>query len=230
MRRFSKNIFLLTMAGCAQFVLLTFLAMLAYPGGTYQEPSAQGYQFFRNFFSDLGLSQTYSGGPKTISFLLFVIALTLAGVALVLFFLFAPPLFKKRRMAYGLSIIGAVFGILSGLSFIGVAVSPADLYLSLHGTFVQLAFIFFFVAVIFYLPAVLLTPHYPNVYAWIYLAFAVLLAGYIWLLFNGPDFTSPQGMLIQATGQKVIVYAAILTMFVQAYGAWQLQISTNSET
>ncbi len=227
MRRFSKNVFPLAMAGCAQFVLLTFLAMLAYPGGTYQEPSAQGYQFFRNFFSDLGLSQTFSGGPKTISFLLFVIALTLAGVALVLFFLFAPPLFKKRRLAYGLSIIGSIFGIISGLSFIGVAMSPADLYLSLHGNFVQVAFIFFFIAVIFYLPAVLLTPHYPNVYAWTYLAFAILLAGYIWLLFNGPDFTSPQGMLIQATGQKVIVYAAILTMFVQAYGAWQLLRSEN---
>ncbi len=227
MRRFSENVFPLAMAGCAQFVILTFLAMLTYPGGTYQEPSAQGYQFFENFFSDLGLSQTFSGGSKTISFLLFITALTLAGVALVLFFLFAPPLFKKRRLAYGLSIIGSIFGILSGLSFIGVAMSPADLYLSLHATFVQLAFIFFFVAVIFYLPAVLLTPHYPNVYAWTYLAFAALLAGYIWLLFNGPDFTSPQGMLIQATGQKVIVYAAILTMFVQAYGAWQLLRSEN---
>ena len=113
-----------------------------------------------------------------------------------------------------------------GSSFIGVAINwpTPDLYLT---TFVQLAFIFFFGAVIFYLPAVLLTPHYPNVYAWTYLAFAALLAGYIWLSFNGPDFTSPQGMLIQATGQKVIVYAAILTMFVQAFGAWQLLRSEN---
>jgi len=37
-------------------------------------------------------------------------------------------------------------------------------------------------------------------------------------------------LVIQATGQKVIVYAAILTMFIQAYGAWRLVQSDKSVT
>jgi hypothetical protein len=229
MRRFFEIIFPLVMAGCIQFPILTSLAMLAYPGGTYQAHTSRGYQFFNNFFSDLGLSRTYSGGPKPVSFFLFFVALTLAGLAEILFFSFAPRLFKPRRLAYVLSLIGSVFGVISGLSYIGVALTPADLYLSPHALFVQLAFVSFLVAVLFYIPAILLTPDYPRGYAWTYLAFALLLAGYIWLMFTGPSAFSSFGLTIQATGQKVIVYSAILAMFIQAYGAWRLVQSGSQE-
>ena len=230
MRRFSKYVFPLVMAGCVQFPILTFAAMLAYPGGTYSDHTKQSYLFFQNFFSDLGLSQTHSGGPKLLSSILFFIALTLAGLGEILFFSFAPRLFKSRHLAYVLSLIGSIFGMISGLSYIGVAFTPADLYLQPHALFVQLAFVSFLIAVLFYLAAVLLTPNYPKVYAWTYLAFALLLAGYVWLLFSGPSAFAAHGLVIQATGQKVIVYAAILTMFIQAYGAWRLVQSDKSVT
>lgn len=111
-----------------------------------------------------------------------------------------------------------------------MAFTPADLYLVPHTLFVQLAFVSFFLAVLFYLPAVLLTPGYPKVYAWTYLAFALLLASDIWLLFFRPSLsTSSLGLSIHVTGQKVIVYAAILTMFIQAYGAWRLTRASSPE-
>ena len=129
-----------------------------------------------------------------------------------------------------LSLVGSIFGVLSGLSYIGIACSPADLYRPPHVLFVKLAFTAFFVAILFYLVAVLLTPNYPKVYAWTYLAFAVLLAIYIWLMFYGPSPSTTLGLAIQVAGQKVISYAAILTMFNQAYGAWQLGQTNRSGT
>jgi len=41
-----KNIFMLIMMGCGLFVVLTVIAMLTYPGGTYSDFNARGYSFF----------------------------------------------------------------------------------------------------------------------------------------------------------------------------------------
>ena len=37
-----QSVFLITMVGCIQVVLLTFLAMLVYPGGTHDDPTTPG--------------------------------------------------------------------------------------------------------------------------------------------------------------------------------------------
>lgn len=207
------------MAACLLFPILTALAMLFYPGGTRDDPSTRGYRFFENFFSELGLSQSYAGGPQTASFLLFTTALTLAGIALVAYFIIAPSLFWERRKLRLLSLVGSIFGVISGLSFIGVALSPADLYLATHSLFVQLAFVALFVAVAFYTPSVFLQPGFPNVYGWIDLSFGILLGIYVWLLFKGPGSGSHSGLIIQVTGQKIIAYAAVTSMFFMAYGS-----------
>jgi hypothetical membrane protein len=206
-------------AGCGLFVLLTVAAMLAYPGGTVADPTTKGYSFFRSFFSDLGRTVSPLGQPNTLSFLLFVIALTLAGLSLVLFSLVMPSLFRRPRSAWALSLVGSLCGVVSGFSFVGVAFAPANLFLPAHVILVQVAFLSFFLAASGYSGAILLTPDYPRKYLAIFVAFALLLAGYLWLLFFGPALDSPSGLLIQATGQKVIAYAAILTAGIQAVGA-----------
>ena len=43
----------LLLAGVAGFLLLTLLAALRYPGGTYCEPAATSYRFWGNYFCDL---------------------------------------------------------------------------------------------------------------------------------------------------------------------------------
>jgi hypothetical membrane protein len=91
--------FLLTMIGCVQFVVLTTAAMWLYPGGTYDDPTTTGYSFFENYFSDLGLTKTPSGESNRISSLLFATALALAGICLVLFFVVMPRRFTNRREA-----------------------------------------------------------------------------------------------------------------------------------
>jgi len=213
-----QYIFSATMVGCIQFVLLTFIAMLFYPGGTHDNPAATGYSFFNNFFSDLGLTVSPSGETSTVSFFLFTLSLTLAGLAIILFFLTSPSLFKNTPGRLP-SLLGSIVGVFSGLFYIGIAFTPADLYLEWHGNFVLLAFSSFLLVVILYTIAIFLNKDYPNRYAYVYLVFAVLLAAYLWLLFLGPN-----DIRIQATGQKVIVYAEIICMFIQAYGAWKIEV------
>ena len=49
-----KQAYLFIVVGCGLFVLLTIAAMFTYPGGTFTDETTVGYDFFRNFFSDLG--------------------------------------------------------------------------------------------------------------------------------------------------------------------------------
>lgn len=214
-----KQAFSLVAFGCVQFVILTFLAMLFYPGGTLGDPSARGYSFFTNFFSELGMTRTHAGGPNTVSFVLFWVALTLAGAGLVLFSLAFRGFFIATRSGRVLSTIGTLFGVVSGLCFIGVAFTPANRLLRPHSQFVLWAFQAFPVAALCYGLAILLHKGYPKRFALVFLALALLLTLYIGLLMRGPALNTPQGVMIQAAGQKVIVYASIISILIQSLGA-----------
>lgn len=213
-----------------QFVVLTIIAMFIYPGGTGSDPSLDSYDFFRNFFSSLGLTVAPDGEQNWAAAILFFIALSVAGLGLVIYFIAEPQFFRRTRLLGALSILGSLFGVFCGVCFIGVAFTPANLLAEAHGWFVINAFRTFLLAVLFYIPAILLHGSYPKRYAFVYLLFALLLAGYIWLLFNGPGFDSPQGEIVQATGQKIIVYASIIAMLIQGYGSLKLFESGKSFT
>jgi hypothetical protein len=138
---------------------------------------------------------------------------------LAIYFTIAPSLFNTSRTTKNLSRIGSVFGFISGLAFIGVALTPANLYTTPHKLLVQLAFVTFFIGILFYAIAIFLSDAIPNQYAWVDTAFAILLGVYIWLIFYGPGIQTPNGLVFQVTGQKIIAYAAIACIFIQAYGA-----------
>ncbi len=217
-----RRAFLAVVIGCVQFVLLTVVAMWFYPGGTIIDPTISGYSFFGNFFSELGLTQTRAGQPNTVSAMLFVIALTLAGAGLGLFFVAFRAFFTQSLSGKVLSAIGSLFGVISGLCFVGVAFTPANVYGRAHGQFVFWAFEAFPIAVILYAIAILRDRQYPKRFALVFIAFAVLLVLYLLLMMKGPGISSPTGVIIQATGQKIIVYASIVTVFIQALGARKL--------
>ena len=86
-------LFLLVMAGCLQFVVVSMVAMSFYPGGTYSDNSTAGYAFTQNFFSDLGRTAAHDGAPNTASMALFIITVCLAGLSLIVFFSAVPPHF-----------------------------------------------------------------------------------------------------------------------------------------
>ena len=222
--------FKLVMLSGVQFLLLTFTAMVVYAGGSRFNTNTNGYSFFHNFFSELGFTMTRSGNSNLLSAGLFWVALTVAGLGLIVFFLVSLQFFWENPWQRGLSLFGTAAGLLSGIGYIGIAFTPANLFPAPHLQFVLLAFRAFLPAVLFYLVVILLNHRYPNRYAGVYLIFAVLLAAYIVLLTRGPSLETAQGVMIQATGQKIIVYAAIIVIFIQSWGAIQVLRQRESVT
>ena len=222
--RWGQPRYLLMAASSAQFIVLTVIAMVLYPGGQLTDDTTVGYDFFRNFFSDLGRTQGYAGGTQWGSTALFFIALNVGGLGLIYFFIHAPKLFKGQRVERILAIVGSMFGIFAGICFMGVAFTPANVptLLQPHILFVQLAFTTFLVVVITYAIAIWRTAYYPNMYAWAYVGFGVVLSAYIYLLFWGPPADTDTGLIINATGQKIIVYSSLIIMFIQSLGAWRV--------
>ena len=214
-----KKPFQFTIISAAQFVVVTVIAMLFYAGGTHSDPSAASYSFFRNFFSSLGLTVSPNGESNTISAILFFLALSLAGAGLVVYFIFVLQFFWSSALMKTLSVIGSIFGVFSGLCFIGVAFTPADVFLEAHGWFVVNTFRSFLIAVVPFIIVILLNRNYPNIYAIVYIIYALCLLGYILLMMYGPGYGTPNGEVVQATGQKLIVYAAIIAMLIQSIGS-----------
>jgi hypothetical protein len=217
----SRRFFLFIAYGCGLFVILTLIAMLTYAGGATGNHAAQGYSFTHNFLSNLGMLTALSGRPNWISAILFFISLATAGICLVFFFVLFLYLFQNSRIQSYLGLVGSGFGILAGVSFVGIAFTPADIARPAHIQFVMWAFRLFPLAVLFYVPVMFIDKQYPRVYAWVFAIFCMLLIGYYLLLTNGPDINSAQGLVVQVVGQKVIAYASIISIGVEAMGAYR---------
>ncbi|MDQ6824297.1 MAG: hypothetical protein M3007_02405 [Candidatus Eremiobacteraeota bacterium] len=207
------------------FFVLTIIAMLLYPGGSVSSPESQRYSFFFNFFSDLG--QTHvgygsSGAANLPSMFLFGLALTTTAAGLVLFFVAFSLLFQESPVSVWLSRIALLCGTVTAVCFVGVAFTPWNLFLQAHNGFVDWAFRMFLLAVILLMITIAVEPGFPRHFMIIFGGFAALLAAYVALLTFGPSTSTPQGSAIQATGQKIIVYASILTVFIQSLGALRL--------
>ncbi len=218
-----SKLFLLAMAGCVQFLVLSTVAMFLYPGGTYSDEDTAGYAFHQNFFSDLGRTAAHNGDSNTVSMVLFIIALSLAGLSLIVFFLAVPPHFAENRTARRLSLIGSTVGVISGIGFIGIAAVPADVNRTLHTNFVYVAFTGFLLVVFCYSAAILKSRTYPRAYAYAYFAYAAILALYLVILFSGPEVETTGGLTIQAVGQKIVVYTGIICVVIQSYGAYRVE-------
>ncbi|PKN91458.1 MAG: hypothetical protein CVU44_19055 [Chloroflexi bacterium HGW-Chloroflexi-6] len=213
-----KTVFDIVLWACGLFALLTVLAMFFYPGGTFSDPATIGYSFFENFFSDLGMTVSHAGQPNPIANSLFTLALTLVGIGLMLFFAAFPQFFWRHAGAKKLSLIGSAIGIAAGVCFIGVAFTPHNLYLDAHTEFVMWAFRLFPLAVLCYTVAMRQVGT-PRRHQMIFVVFFGLLVAYMLLLEFGPGVDTYSGMLIQAVGQKIIVYASIASVMAQAFGA-----------
>ena len=129
------HLFGIVAAICALFVVLTTLAMLVYPGGTFPVARTHGYQFFINYFSDLGQTNTQSGASNYPSMMLFTTAVVFVGIALAVFFRAFSRFFKMKATAPAalrLNRVGTRFGMASAVCFVGLAAIPENLFAAGH--------------------------------------------------------------------------------------------------
>lgn len=191
--------------------VLTIVAGVRYPGGTFQDHSTRGYSFFQNFLSDLGMTVAHNGEPNQLGAMLFIVALLVLvvglGGSLVGFVRLHSTAPESRPFA---SLAGLV-GLVVCVCFAGVALTPENRALGLHIFFTRAAWRLFVIVPLLLFVASLRSRDVPLGVrsAWLFLT--VMLAGYVWVLDFGPRVSAPGGLVTQVTAQKIIAITAILT-------------------
>lgn len=198
-----------------QFLVLTAIAMSVYPGGAVYELDADRYLFLRNFFSDLGATATPSGHPNLASHILLVIALGTIGIALILASSNWKVIVARHQAAQAAGFASQAFEIIAGLGFIGIAATPWNLVLDAHNGFVRAAF-GFLLAYDLCLLVVQLRNRWSPSYTIMNAVYLVLLVAYVGILFFGPRRDTQSGLEFQVAAQKIIVYASVVNLGLQA--------------
>jgi hypothetical protein len=198
-----------------QFVVLTAIAMLLYPGGAVYELDANRYLFLRNFFSDLGATITPSGRPNLASHILLVVALGCVGLALILASSNWRVIVARRQAARAVGFASQALEIIAGLGFIGIAATPWNLVLDAHNSFVRAAF-GFLLAYDLCLLVIQLSNGWSSAYTAANALYLLLLLAYVGILFFGPRVDTRSGLEFQVAAQKIIVYVSVANLGLQA--------------
>ncbi len=191
----------LSIFGGIQFIIITAIIMLIYPGG---------YNFFFNSFSQLGQAVTNSV-PTPQNWFLFAFTCTLVAACSIPFWLAIRMVFTGSSRIFYLSWIGTILGFLAAVFVSSLAIFAMDVFPSLHGYSTYAFFFFISSAIIVYTIAILLNKDYENLYAIIGIIVAILAYTYlIGMIFNVP-------IIEGAAMQKVAVYGLILWSAFQGY-------------
>jgi hypothetical membrane protein len=199
--------------------LLALVAIARYPGGTMLDHSSPGYSFFHNFLSDLGMTVAHGGQPNALGSILFILSLCILVVAVGGCLVGLVRLYSDPPRARAFARAAGVVGLLVCASFIGVAVTPENRMLGLHMKFTLFAFRAFPAVSLLLVFASLYSDLFPRRVAVAWALLTVLLATYVGVLTWGPALTTPEGLTIQVTAQKVIAIVAVSTFVYLSFEA-----------
>ena len=212
-----QHLFLITLPRvvCIYFVISFILAMIMYAGGTINDPESMGYSFTRNFFSDLGKFTT----ENEISARMFKLSLIVCGWSFAAYFFYFTKLFNQNTIIHILAKVGSFSGIIGALCFIGVGLTPHNLFLDYHIVFVNWAFRSFLLAGISLSAVLYKDNRFENRFAMGYFIFAILTFLYVLVLEFAPDpKISDFALIFNVIAQKIIIFAFILSILYQSFG------------
>jgi len=199
------------------FIILNILAMLLYTGGNINDPDQIGYSFVKNFFSDLGRRYSHSGLSNIVSCILFNFSLSIVGLTFVILFYRIRLYFLKNKLLISLA---TFFGVYSGISYIGVAFTPADLFLEEHIFFAHWAFRALFAASIFYSLLIFLTEGFENKYAYGFIIFGFMVFSYVIyseFILEDPRL-NPNVLVKHVVAQKMIAFWILFSVYIYSCG------------
>lgn len=215
------------------FIIINSIAIYLFPGGSLYDSTLTTYSFSENFFSDLGVYENVRGQQNFISSYLFNSTMVVMGLS-CLSFIFVPRLFRANKYAYICSLIGSAISIISGFCFLGVGITPADLYFHQHVFFVIVGFRLMVPALMFMTFAFFFSPA-SNKYAAASILFLLSITIYsVFETSNPPEFSprddlklfretvSYNRMVISVIAQKSIALISFASFFLFTYGFQQL--------
>lgn len=134
-------------------------------------------------------------------------------------FVALPNLFGTDKRSHILSLLMTGFGLAAGIGFIGIGLTPWDLYEPQHNMCVNIGFRSLLLACSTAMINVYRTQTFPNLVGHFMVFVSLTLLSYIMLLTFGPSAGTKRGLLIQVGGQKVVAYVLVAGITVLACGA-----------
>ena len=218
------------------FFLCNIIAMFYYAGGTIQNPDSIGYDFFRNFLSQLGRIKAYAVDDfgnqlsNLVSFRIWSTGMAVTGSIFFVYYLYLPKFFNKK-----IAILASFFAVISSICFIATGITPGDVIIhlsdkqgnilntisvyKLHVFFANNIFYFAFPSAIIYSYVIYNSKKVDKIYGIGYYLFSFSLLVYIFIIIYGPSpFSSPSGQIIQATSQKIIAILWVISTTVLSIG------------
>ena len=213
--------------GIGLFLVFTTVAMIIYPGGTIHDSGTVGYQFFYNFFSNLGEWTARNGEPNKISAYLFNSALMILALSYFIFYYQFLKILTKNldNSILRISLISTI--VVSMVSFVLVAVFSGEAEThELHVLFVKIAFRVLLLHAVLQVISMFKIKTINSSVKWVTLFFTLILVGFILVMDFGPNaWDGNQALFIQVTAQKVIVYSILTYFFFQLNAAKSLSLS-----
>ena len=219
--------------GTVTFVILNILAMVCYPGGNLNNPEQIGYFFSYNFFSDLGMTISHSDESNIISCILFNSSLCIVGFTFTMLFYTIRNLFPTHPI---LSFLATLLGVSGGLSFIGVAFIPSNLYLDssgnpwLHSIFAHWIFRSLSGVSIIYSILVIKTKNFEDKYAYNFIIFGVMVLAYVLYseLYLRDSRMFPEYLIKHVLSQKIVVLWIIMSIYLHSIGLKKYLVNKNN--
>ncbi len=200
------------------FIVLNIIAMFMYAGGNMNDYNQDGYSFVKNFFSDLGRRYSLAGESNLISCILFNLSLSIVGLTFITLFYKAKSIFLEYKL---LIFLATFFGVYSGVSYIGVALTPADLYLEAHIFFAHWAFRSLFAASILYSILIFKTDGFKNKYAYAFIVFGFMVLFYVLYseVFLDDPRLNPNVLVKHVVAQKMVAFWILFAVYIYSVGA-----------
>jgi hypothetical membrane protein len=207
--------------GGIQYLVLSTIAMALYTGGTKYDPSTTGYLFWQNMLSDMGRTVAHNGVPNAASCALFITAMCILAATFVPFYTALSQQFSSGGRIKRYTFLAALLGISTGLLLALSASFPQDLFPKLHLRLAQFSFVVLVPSILIYWWLMRGDARFPRPCAPTFLAFViVILAGIVVTIASGSGIDAVT-VTVQATTQKIMVYAWIACMPVMAWCLWK---------
>tara|TARA_B110000977_G_C10832567_1_gene398660 strand:- start:43 stop:717 length:675 start_codon:yes stop_codon:yes gene_type:complete len=210
--------------GIAIFVGFNTIAMLLYPGGTYLDSSTEGYQFFHNFFSNLGEWTARNGETNTVSATLFNSSLVIFALSYFSFFISFLKLEVKyiESKFFQFLLVASISVAITSFIFISVF-SAEETSKFWHLVFVKIAFRTLFIHAVLQTYIVVKIPKFDRFISLATIGFTALLFLFLLVMDFGPKaLESQEGLFIQVSAQKAIVVGIMIYFFFQIRSALRL--------
>jgi len=212
-----KKSYLIALLGIIIYILFISLAIITYAGGTKDNPTAFGYNFFENTFSDTGRLVAHNGEGNIIAMIFFTIAYASISILFLPLYHFFPTLFEKPGKAHTVSHIGSIMGSVASFAFIAVLFFPADIINSIHMLLAILAYIAIFFMAVFYSIALYLGDILTRYYTYVLIAFSIFFFAILLMKLIG---IIAHVRVLLCTGQKFGRIANLITFSILIYGLW----------